>query len=1505
MERLESVEVEVKRLFSCLALVLAAASMSGAAVGQVTGYVQINPPINPQAGGFSTQTGTVGSLTDTGLASNQCVQTGAGGLLTTTGAQCGSGSGGGASALGVNNFGVPITTPTAQINFIGPISVTAIGSTATVTVSQISLSTGVTGSLPASKIAAGTLGASVVASSLAVNSVYPAAVSAATYPNIILPAPNIASGYLGSMVIISSAAPASIGVPQLNFTGTPSSSTIARGDGVWAAPSSLGLGTITGVTAGSGLTGGGTSGNVTVSVSSISLTSQVSGILPIANGGNGTATPGILQGSNIIITGAWPNQIINSVASGGSSGNGALVNTASQFSVPFYSASGSSNTLSGSANFTYNQTTVTVLGAVVSSTFTASEYCFANGTCQNTAGGGAGGYAVQPATVTFNLNLGVTASTMTVSTMTVSTQTVTGEIILKDGTIITSTSTFGGSSTSPGGSTSQVQYNLSGSFAGSPGFTTDGSSVTVSTAIVNNDFVSNGNATIENGSSLTMDYPNFPVGTNSQIKWKEFGSLNGSIGFNDTLPSGFKTFDGSGNVVYQSVTSDASGVTKKGLGVKAGGELRFYDSVNNGTTHFTSFQASGTVASNLEYTLPSVGGREGQVFTLHADSSTFWSTPSAGGGSGLTFSSFTATNPVLYDGAGTFSLSQVSLSTSVTGSLPASKIAAGALGAGVIASSLTATGVTAGSYTNTNLTVNAEGQITIASNGSGGGTSISSGSIVQVVSSNTVTVSTTSNTSFTNTFLGASITPKSVADIIVIHVLGSLNNSTANAIATISRGSTNLLGSAGGCSTISSANTPCSMVWVDQGPLTSGATTYNVQLAASVGTSTSTWGLANQTQVLVLEEINPNGPAASSAASALGVNYNGVAITTPTAQINFVGPGVFVAASGSTATVTISSWPAGVPSINSAGNSAITSSTTFSGGSNVTLSQLGNTISIASSGGIGSSSGTIVQVLQFSTTTISNTNSTTFSTTSLSGTITPISASDYIKITAVGTIANAAIGTMTFSTISKGFTNILSSNGQCVKDTSSNADFSCTMVFIDTGPLITSATSYFVEIKTSNASNAAQWGSTNILQNMILEEFNPAGGVTGIVNSNSSGSPLNAYYPANGTTISPDKNMQVWASSETHTGSGGLGITYGVIAGSVTASNLTSGQCVQTGTGGLLTGTGSACGAGGGGSGGYAVQPATVTFNLAVGLIVSTIQANAFNATVTSVTVTGSGGFTIASSSAGQIALTEGSSSTVVGTGSGVDSLWADSGSHTLEFNPNNTSTYTVAGTSVTVTPGHILIAGTAMGSYLDGGAIIAGVTSVTGTPPINSSGGTTPAISLSQTIGQSETITGSSFTVAGIQGLVVTGATTGPLVTISSVPTGVALVSVSSTPASVATDFVLTVSSQNGTTTFAAKYDGDLISSGTTPGMGTCGSSPSVFGTDTAGVITVGAGIVTSCTMNWANTKGSIPVCVMSTNSTAVTGDITTTSTSSVTFGFSATLGGGTINYLCFGNKG
>jgi hypothetical protein len=70
----------------------------------------------------------------------------------------------------------------------------------------------------------------------------------------------------------------------------------------------------------------------------IVLTTDVSGILPVANGGSGTATPALVQGAGITISGSWPNQTI--AATGG---------TGTVTAVSVATANGFAGTSSGGA----------------------------------------------------------------------------------------------------------------------------------------------------------------------------------------------------------------------------------------------------------------------------------------------------------------------------------------------------------------------------------------------------------------------------------------------------------------------------------------------------------------------------------------------------------------------------------------------------------------------------------------------------------------------------------------------------------------------------------------------------------------------------------------------------------------------------------------------------------------------------------------------------------------------------------------------------------------------------------------------------------------------------------------------------------------------------------------------------------------------------------------------------------------------------------------------------
>ena len=85
------------------------------------------------------------------------------------------------------------------------------------------------------------------------------------------------------------------------------------------------------------------------------MTTGVTGILPIANGGSGTATPSIVAGTNVTVSGTWPNQTVNSTASSSGTVTSVAATVPSVFSI-----SGSPITTSGTLAITYSGTALPV-----------------------------------------------------------------------------------------------------------------------------------------------------------------------------------------------------------------------------------------------------------------------------------------------------------------------------------------------------------------------------------------------------------------------------------------------------------------------------------------------------------------------------------------------------------------------------------------------------------------------------------------------------------------------------------------------------------------------------------------------------------------------------------------------------------------------------------------------------------------------------------------------------------------------------------------------------------------------------------------------------------------------------------------------------------------------------------------------------------------------------------------------------------------------------------------
>ena len=106
---------------------------------------------------------------------------------------------------------------------------------------------------------------------------------------------------------------------------------------------------------------------------------------------------------------------------------------------------------------------------------------------------------------------------------------------------------------------------------------------------------------------------------------------------------------------------------------------------------------------------------------------------------------------------------------------------------------------------------------------------------------------------------------------------------------------------------------------------------------------------------------------------------------------------------------------------------------------------------------------------------------------------------------------------------------------------------------------------------------------------------------------------------------------------------------------------------------------------------------------------------------------------------------------------------------------------------------------------------------------------------------------------------------------------------------------------SVGATTGSAVDVNGHNLSFGPAPVLSSCGTSPSIHGTDRIGAITLGTA-ATGCVMTFVAPypTGSQVSCTATTNSTTIPAALTSASTSAVTFSLSAAITGGVIYYNC-----
>ena len=340
-------------------------------------------------------------------------------------------------------------------------------------------------------------------------------------------------------------------------------------------------------------------------------------------------------------------------------------------------------------------------------------------------------------------------------------------------------------------------------------------------------------------------------------------------------------------------------------------------------------------------------------------------------------------------------------------------------------------------------------------------------------------------------------------------------------------------------------------------------------------------------------------------------------------------------------------------------------------------------------------------------------------------------------------------------------------------------------------------------------------------------------------------------------------------------------------------SLLASGECVQTAAGGYLTTTGAACGAGGGSeylTHTFNINGTTMTASNSMTLV-NFPDINATNATTAILvanTSASTSALTFGTASGSSIAITNGTSTRLaVQSLTSGNCVQAAAGGYLVTAadpcgsgggSQYTTYAWTLSGSTLTATTASTIV--DAGGEFL--------FTNATGTIGVFNTSASSTSLFFGTATGSILRVTTATSSLLDVATRLRVATTTPTNVFTVASTTGAALFTINGSNIN---GNLLTVASSTGTALFQVATSGQLTigiyggrthlnATGSNPVVNNCGTSPSIVGNDTAGIITAGSGAITNCNLVFNQPYVSSPACVVSEETVALALQVTASST-------------------------